>query len=336
MIELNEIEDIEVNLNEEKTINVEFDEDIKNLNDITEIITNENIRQENESIRQSNEKERLRYYNQIKQDALDGKFKGDKGDPGEKGDKGDPGEIGPQGPMGEPGDVKKEIVLLNYFESTGYEAGEIGDKYYNTTENKIYTKTTATTWEEPETPEEGIIYINLQEESFYYYQNVEGGQMVKASSSGEGDTLPIGSIVEYEGNEVPKGYEKVGDNPNIYSTDETKTNKKWKDGKPIYRKYVSIQNPSEISGSGKTDQLFVHNIPNIDEIVEINHASWTDGKAKAFFPILTSSNHMAVIYNADKDSIVIRTIGEHWGSNWILNAVVEYTKTTDAATKEVA
>jgi len=52
-----------------------------------------------------------------------------------------------------------------------------------------------------------------------------------------GDTLPIGTIVEYDGDTVPSGYEEIEDFDK-YSTNEVKTNKIWIDGKPIYRKVV--------------------------------------------------------------------------------------------------
>ena len=64
----------------------------------------------------------------------------------------------------------------------------------------------------------------------YKYNNEWKDLTVKA-----GDTLPIGTIVEYDGNTVPSGYEEV----NSYSTDEVKTGDTWIDGKPIYRKVVT-------------------------------------------------------------------------------------------------
>ena len=49
-----------------------------------------------------------------------------------------------------------------------------------------------------------------------------------------GDTLPIGSEVEFDGDKAPTGWQEVQD-PNEYSTNEVKTNKTWL-GKPVYRK----------------------------------------------------------------------------------------------------
>lgn len=57
-----------------------------------------------------------------------------------------------------------------------------------------------------------------------------------------GDTLPIGSIVDYDGTTVPENWKEVEEKGEIYSTEETKTNKKWIDGKPIYRKVFTLPN----------------------------------------------------------------------------------------------
>ena len=62
--------------------------------------------------------------------------------------------------------------------------------------------------------------------------------------SGEGgntiamDNLPIGTIVNYDGEEIPYGYEEVEDYLPIYSNEE-KVVGTWVDGTPIYRSFVS-------------------------------------------------------------------------------------------------
>lgn len=81
-----------IEIKEEEIIDVE----IENVGDISQIV-------ENEKIRQQNEIERKEYYNQIKQDVLDGKFKGEKGDKGEQGIQGEQGVQGEQGIQGPPG-----------------------------------------------------------------------------------------------------------------------------------------------------------------------------------------------------------------------------------------
>lgn len=57
------------------------------------------------------------------------------------------------------------------------------------------------------------------------------------------DTVPVGTELEYNGGTVPSGWAEVED-PNVYSTSETKTNKIWIDGKPIYRKVFNFKTTS--------------------------------------------------------------------------------------------
>ena len=49
----------------------------------------------------------------------------------------------------------------------------------------------------------------------------------------------------------------------IYSAEEVKTNKVWIDGKPIYSKVITINNP------GTGDKNFSHNITNLGKVIEI-------------------------------------------------------------------
>lgn len=76
----------------------------------------------------------------------------------------------------------------------------------------------------------------------YKYNNEWKELNVKVS-----DTLPIGAIVEYNGDTVPIGYEEV----NSYSTNEVKTGDTWIDGKPIYRKVwvLELSNNADLDGN---------------------------------------------------------------------------------------
>lgn len=72
---------------------------------------------------------------------------------------------------------------------------------------------------------------------------VVNGEIYKSNDDGEetpvgGDVLPVGATFEYDGNEVPEGYEQVEDS-NTYSTTEQKIGT-WINGKPIYRKVYSF------------------------------------------------------------------------------------------------
>lgn len=69
--------------------------------------------------------------------------------------------------------------------------------------------------------------------SYYTIDPVVNGQR-KQQVVKVGDTLPIGTEVDYEGSVVPNGWEEVSD-PNEYSTTEQVVGKT-SDGKTIYRK----------------------------------------------------------------------------------------------------
>ena len=51
-----------------------------------------------------------------------------------------------------------------------------------------------------------------------------------------GEVLPVGTIVDYDGEEVPAGYEEVSD-PNVYSTEE-KVIGKWIDRETYLQKSI--------------------------------------------------------------------------------------------------
>lgn len=88
----------------------------------------------------------------------------------------------------------------------------------------------------------GIPVFWWNKEKFVVNGNIfqTNGEGVEVPVGGGGDTLPIGAIVEYNGDSVPEGYEQVPDDNDIYSTNEVKTNKIWIDGRPIYRKVYSF------------------------------------------------------------------------------------------------
>ena len=72
-----------------------------------------------------------------------------------------------------------------------------------------------------------------------------------------GDTLPIGSEVDFIGETVPAGWEQVSN----YSTNEINTGETWTNGKPIYRKVVTLV------GDTSTQNFPVSDIAsNIDNI----------------------------------------------------------------------
>lgn len=63
-----------------------------------------------------------------------------------------------------------------------------------------------------------------------------------------GDTLPIGTEVEYDGATVPAGWEQVADPYNYSKTEQVKIGK-WFDGNNLYRVVVDTTTPSSSSVS---------------------------------------------------------------------------------------
>ena len=111
-------------------------------------------------------------------------MEGLKGPQGERGPKGDTGAKGEQGPKGDPG-VQGEKGIQ----------GPKGDAF---------------------------TYSDFTEEQLESLKGPQGpkgdtGAKGEDGKSIDGDTLPIGAIVEYDGNTVPDGYEKV-DDVNLSST----------------------------------------------------------------------------------------------------------------------
>lgn len=126
-----------------------------------------------------------------------------------------------------------------------------------------------------------------------------------------GDTLPIGTEVDYNGQTAPAGWEEV-DDPNTYSTTETKIGT-WIDGKPIYRKVVTLPNDLTINAEDWAGTSLPSN--NIETI--INGLGIKSGNATSQIRVQASADALSIMNPASSFSIVIK------------NIVIEYTKTTD-------
>lgn len=86
-------------------------------------------------------------------------------------------------------------IKLIDISNTAPSSATIGDMYYNTTDNKIYTATGTNTWDSGSTPRYDGFYINTSNNTLFYYN---GSTLigVGGSSSGiGGDTLPVGMIM---------------------------------------------------------------------------------------------------------------------------------------------
>lgn len=147
-----------------------------------------------------------------------------------------------------------------------------------------------------------------------------------ASTGSGGDTLPIYSIVDYDGDTVPSGYEEV----NSYSTTEVKTGDTWIDGKPIYRKVLTGTLPT---GSGSSNDFY------LDTNAEVRKVS---GFVKSIYnqwwpvPCTYSSAgynmYLIVDGTVSGDSPINKfsiECGSYYNTSSKYFIIVEYTKTTD-------
>lgn len=136
-----------------------------------------------------------------------------------------------------------------------------------------------------------------------------------------GDTLPIGSEVDYEGETVPYGWEQITD-PNNYSTDEVNTGKIWTDGKPIYRKVFN----GNLSNDSNT-QTVTHSISNIGTVTSIFGTIY-DGSSGQYWSALCYSSTDWCNVRFDNTNMYLN----HGGSNLngkVYKVIVEYTKSTN-------
>ena len=133
-----------------------------------------------------------------------------------------------------------------------------------------------------------------------------------------GDTLPIGTIVDYDGDTVPSGYEEV----NSYSTTEVKTGDTWIDGKPIYRIVYSGN-----IANGST--LFT----NVDAIINISGYGFLgDTSRKVILNGIAAdipSTLFSCFYGLNNTIEFYAKYGGNATTAYNSNIILEYTKTTD-------
>ena len=133
-----------------------------------------------------------------------------------------------------------------------------------------------------------------------------------------GDTLPIGTIVDYDGDTVPAGYEEV----NSYSTTEVKTGDTWIDDKPIYRKVIQTTN---VTFNGYTMLAIDNNTNLIKYEVYIRR---NDNRLDKYATGTTVENAM-LVSSIRSTGIELWKDGAFQTGFIELYAIIEYTKTTD-------
>jgi len=216
-----------------------------------------------------------------------------------------------------------ETKILLAVSSTAPAQCSTGDMYFNTTTNLIYTAIATDTWGATGTaPTSTTIYVVLSTNSTYTYDGTTlvaiGGKQPLNEYSTSQDT-PYSAY--YVNNAL------IDD----YSTTEVKTNKIWVNGKPVYRKVLHFTNVVR----GYSGRLS-HNISNLDEVIEIGgYVKITDGYnpvARVVCDNITGAGFGVLNVTTQ---YVATLVGSSFPTTNDVYIILEYTKTTDTATRTV-
>ena len=154
----------------------------------------------------------------------------------------------------------------------------------------------------------------------------EDGTLNAQASGGEGgntyiNSLPIGSVIAFDGDEIPEGFEEVKNYIPTYSLEETRIGT-WYNGKPIYRKVIQTTTPATANEWIDIDT----GIENIDEHISKN-ISYKINTLTYFADAYENSTYrFLAVLNGSKVSVLVGV------SSWCskpMTMVLEYTKTTD-------
>lgn len=213
-----------------------------------------------------------------------------------------------------------ETKLLLAVASSAPESCSTGDMYFNTTTNLIYTATATDTWGTTgTTPTSTTIYVVLSTNSTYTYDGTTlvaiGGKQPLNEYSTSQDT-PYSA--DYVNNAL------IDD----YSTTEVKTNKIWINGKPIYRKVIQAS-PISAGSMNRT----AHNISNLDIFTIVYGNAYSGTSCYALTRASAGNINQTCEFSVDPTNVRFSC-----GSGVAFDsaiAILEYTKTTDTATRTV-
>lgn len=138
-----------------------------------------------------------------------------------------------------------------------------------------------------------------------------------------GDTLPIGTEIDYDGQSVPAGWQEV-DDPNVYSTTETKVGT-WIDGKPIYRR---VLDELTTNSTAFTEQIY--NISSgIRDLIRFDGFIKPDnyGTKVSLNYYYNSSTYGCTYFDNIDNNLRLRILSNYTSKPFVV--VLEYTKTTD-------
>ena len=138
------------------------------------------------------------------------------------------------------------------------------------------------------------------------------------------DSIPAGTIVDFEGDVVPEGYEKVEDKGEVYSTEEQRIGT-WIDGKPLYRKIIETTMP-ETPSNGVYITKNTTNIPDMS-FGYVSRAIAISNNQYYTLPYINNSGYATKFFIEIQDLILAN--GNTSFNNSKTFVVLEYTKTTD-------
>ena len=144
--------------------------------------------------------------------------------------------------------------------------------------------------------------------------DVRGEYLQNGEPLSAGDSLPVGTIVKYDGNTVPDGYEQVDELP-TYSTDETICGT-WIDGSTLYRKVMVFNNVSTSTSTVLANSI----ISDLDIIVD------------ARIIMIKSNNTQFNILSKTHPSTMAWMVGAYYDKNggWIIEAGSDASSTTSS------
>ena len=159
----------------------------------------------------------------------------------------------------------------------------------------------------------GIPIANWDDKKF----NINGKLTVNDQDVTSADTLPIGAIVEYDGNTIPDGYEQIKD----YSTEEQVV-ATWINKKPIYRKVFEGNLPTTAGWTGTKFAI----LPDVDVLVNVSgYFTGSDGR-KMTLPYSEGNYEIAVTYKDGGIELHQSTVAFAGRPCYI---ILEYTKMID-------
>ena len=148
-----------------------------------------------------------------------------------------------------------------------------------------------------------------------------------AFSNIKGDSIPIGTEVNYNGQIVPTGWEQIDDVP-VYSTSETVCGT-WTNGKPLYRKVIL-----ETMSSSETQKSVSLTVSNVDRFITVDVKILREGTYSSASTTGSYYYSSSDFMNWFMDSPSSKILKVRGGSSYPLRpydfaVILEYTKTTD-------